>query len=266
MTDLPPSPSIPSQLGVRLSMEAETLVGHLLPRPELCTHGMVRASALVFLVDVVAGIAVDTDPDAWTFTSDLSLRVPAIPAPERIDAVAGILRAGRRSVTIEVGLLDESGAELGYSLVGFARIARRTGDPEKPDIALDRIIEGWKDIPVLDTPMRDAVGVVQVDPVGGVVELEIQPDLLNPAGALQGAMVSMVAEAAAEDLASHTLGVPQIVTDLDIRFVAQARTGLVRSRAAFIGPPSDGSVRVDLLDVGQDRAVTSVLARTRPAA
>lgn len=264
MTDLPPSPSIPSQLGARLSVEGETLVAHLFPRPEICTHGMVRASALVFLVDVVAGLAVDTDPDAWTFTSDLSLRIPAIPAPPRVDAVAGVLREGRRSVTIEVGLVDESGAEAGYALVGFAKIARRTGDPEKPDISLHRIIEGWKDIPVLDTPLREAVGVMAIDPARGIVELEIRPDLLNPAGALQGAMVSLVAEAAAEDLASHAFAAPQVVTDMDIRFVAQARAGLVRSRASFIGPPSDGSVRVDLSDVGRDRVVTSVLARTRP--
>jgi hypothetical protein len=42
-----------------------TLEARLAPAPSTCHHGLVRASAVVFLVDVVAGLQVDTDPDRW---------------------------------------------------------------------------------------------------------------------------------------------------------------------------------------------------------
>lgn len=264
VTDLPTeAASIPSRLGVTIRLDDGEIVAHLAPRPETCRHGVIRASVLVFQVDVVAGMAVDTDPAAWTFTSDLSLRAPLEPAPEGIDARASILRAGRRSLTSEVALATDAGP-WAYSLAGFARVPRNPEDPEKPDIDVGEAVARWQEIPPLDEPLRDAAGIRAVDPGTGTVELDLRAELRNPAGALQGAMVALVAEAAAEDLADAHLEGPHVVTDLDIRFVSQARVGPVRSRAAFIGPPEDRSVRVELTDVGRARLITAVLARVRP--
>jgi acyl-coenzyme A thioesterase PaaI-like protein len=261
VTDLSPIVSIPSRLGVTLHPGEDTLEARLAPAPTTCHHGRVRASAVVFLVDVVAGLQVDTDPDTWAFTSDLSLRLPDRPAPARLDARARLLRAGRRSTTSAVDLTvgDEV---FGSSTLGFARVGRRDGDPAKPEIDLPSWAEAWAAIPVIDVPLRDAAGIEVVDPRAGSVALDLRPELLNPAGALQGAMVSLVAEAAAEDAASHRADAAQVVVDLDIRFLGQARQGPVVSRVEPAAGGRSDAWRVTLVDEGADRIVTDVLART----
>ncbi len=254
---------VPSRLGVTAAPLDGTIVGRLAAGPAVSIHGTVRSCAVVFLVDAVAGLAVDTDPEVWSFTSDLSVRTPAIPAPTTIHARADILRAGKRSTTVAVPLTDDHGAELGVALLGFVHVPRRPGDPDKPVLDLDRLAELWSAVPPLEEPVRTAAGVEVIDAARGEVRLPLRPDLLNPAGALQGAMVGLAAEAAAEELATHALDRPQVVSDIDIRYLTQARVGPIRSRARFIGPPSDGSVVVDLLDEGLGKVVTVVTARTR---
>jgi acyl-coenzyme A thioesterase PaaI-like protein len=164
-----------------------------------------------------------------------------------------------------VPLTLPSGEELGVGLTGFARVARRDTDPSKPDLDVVMLAEAWAGIPPLDVPLREAAGVRVVDASTGAVELVLRPDLLNPAGALQGAMVALVAEVAGEELATTTIGSPQVVTDIDIRYLAQARQGPIRSRARFVGPPADGSIVVDLVDITLDKLVTTVTLRTHPA-
>lgn len=257
--------SIPSRLGTSAELRDGLMHGEIRSLPATLVHGALRVSAVVFLVDAVAGIAVDTDPEMWSFTSDLSVRLPAVPAPERILGRADVVRAGRRSATVAVPLTLPGDVDLGLGLVGFARVPRRETDPPKPDIDRMALADVWSQITPLDVPLREAAGVRVLDAAAGEVELALAADLLNPAGALQGAMVALVAEAAAEELSSAALGTPQVVTDLDVRYLAQARQGPIRSRARLIGPPADGSVVVDLVDVTLDKLVTTVTLRTRPA-
>lgn len=258
--------SIPSRLGATAQLCDGTMTGDLRALPATLVHGALRVSAVVFLVDAVAGLAVDTDPDSWCFTADLSVRMPAMQAPDRVLARAEILRMGGRSASASVPLSLEDGADLGLGLLTFARVPRRDGDPEKHDIDVAQLAALWAAVPPLDVPLRDAAGIEVLDAERGVVSMPLRPDLLNPAGALQGAMVALVAEAAAEELASAAAGRAQIVTDIDVRYLTQARTGPVQSRARFIGPPHDGSIAIDLLDAGLDgKLLTTVTARTRPA-
>ena len=257
--------SIPSRLGTSAELRDGIMHGDIRSLPATSVHGAIRVSAVVFLVDAVAGIAVDTDPEMWSFTSDLSVRLPAVAAPERILGWADVRRAGRRSATVAVPLTLPSGEDLGLGLVGFARLPRRDTDPPKPDIDRMGLAEVWSRVTPLDVPLREAAGVRVLDAATGEVELALAPGLLNPAGALQGAMVALVAEVAAEELTSAALGSPQVVTDIDVRYLSQARQGPIRSRARLIGPPTDGSVVVDLVDVTLDRVVTTVTLRTHPA-
>lgn len=225
-------------------------------------------SALVFLADVVAGLAVDTDPDAWTFTSDVSVRIPAALAPPAVEARSITRRAGRRSITCEV-LLTADGVSWGSCFIGFARVPRRDGDLPKPDFTVAMAVEHWQAIPPLEQPLREAVGVEVRDAATGEVAVELRPEVLNPAGALQGAMVSYVAEVAAEELMEHhqpaSSGLPWVVTEIEVRFLAQNRVSPIVSRARFVGPPDEGLVRIDLLDDdGAGRLTTAVVARLRP--
>src|SRR5690606_14814611 len=95
----------------------------------------------------------------------------------------------------------------------------------------------------------------------GEVSVEVTPELRNPAGALQGAMVALLAECAAEDLATHHSGRPRVVTELDVRFLFQAREGRVRARAEPIGDPAAGVVDVTLVHEDTGRTVAQVFAR-----
>lgn len=257
--------TIPSRLGTIAERVGEEIHGTLTPHPSTLVHGALRVSAVVFLVDAVAGIALDLDPDVWTFTSDLSVRMPAVPAPDRIVARSQIVRVGKRSSTATVPLTDPNGAPFGLGIASFARVGRREGDPPKPELDVARLAEVWSQVPPLDEPLRDAAGITVIDAAAGVVSIDLGPELANPAGALQGAMVALVAEAAAEELAGHAAGTPQIVTDLDIRYLSQGRIGPVCSSARFVGPPTDGSIAIELLDEGADRLLAVVTARTHPA-
>jgi acyl-coenzyme A thioesterase PaaI-like protein len=258
--------SVPSRLGTSAEQRDGVMVGDVRSLPATTVHGALRTSAVVFLVDAVAGIAIDTDPDMWSFTSDLSIRLPAVAAPDRIHARADVVRIGKRSATVAVPLTLGDGTDLGLGIAGFARVPRRPGDPPKPDIDRMGLAEVWASVAPLDVPLHEATGVRVLDAAAGAVELAMRADLLNPAGALQGAMVALVAEVAAEELASAAAGTPQVVTDIDIRYLAQARTGPVRTRARFVGPPADGSIVVDIVDSAlDDKLVTAVTLRTHPA-
>ncbi len=272
MTDLPVDarqlPShLPSRLGTSFRLDDGRFVGRLEAPVATCSRGVVPMSALVFLVDVATGVPVDDDPDCWSFTSELTVRAPLTSPPPVVEAWPTVLRAGRRSVTIEAPLLVD-GEEWGSSFASFSRIPRRPDDPPKQVTDPVRLVTGFTPPPI-DEPLRSAAGFRSEEPGAGRVTVELRPDLLNPAGTLQGAMVAGLAEAAAEDLADHhrALGTDRhVVTEMQVRYIGQNRVSPIATRARFVGPPSEGVVRIDLLDDdGRGRVTTAVLARVRPA-
>jgi len=270
VTDLPIDlDSVPAHLGVRVSVGDDGwLSGTLETTPAICDRGTVPAYAVLYLVDVVAGVSLDDDPDSWSFTSDASVRAPLVAPPPTITCTAKGLRRGARSSTCEVPLLVDGGL-WGHSFIGFSKVPRRPGDPPKPAFERDRIAERMNATSLLDAPLRVVAGFRTVDASCGVVSAELRSNLLNPAGAMQGGMVAGLAEAAAEDLADHLrlAGTARhVVTELDVRYLAQARVSPIVTRAWAVGSPADGLVRVDLVDDGgTGRITTSVLARVRPA-
>lgn len=257
---------LPPRLGTRGTVVDGAFAATLDSLPTLLTHGALRASVVACLVDIVAGLTADTVAECWSFTSDLSVRIPATPAPARLHSHADVLRDGKRSSVFAVPLLAPDGTEWGLGLATFSRVQQRPGDPVKPIVDQATFDHDWAQVTPLDVPLLEAAGVRITDPRTGVVEIDLAPEVQNPAGALHGAIVALVAEVAAEALSSAALGTPQIVTGLDIRYLKQARSGPVRTRARFIGPPAAGIVAVELVDTGLDDAlVTTVLARTEPA-
>lgn len=256
---------LPPRMGIRGTVVDGAFAVTLESLPTLLTHGALRASVVACVVDIIAGLTADTVPGCWTFTSDLSVRIPAAPAPALLHSHADTLREGKRSSVFAVPLLAADGTEWGFGLATFALVPQRAGDPAKPIVDLTTFDHDWAQIAPLDVPLLEAAGVRIVDPATGVVEIGLVPEVLNPAGALHGAMVALVVEVAAEVLSSSALGAPQIVTGLDIRYLKQARSGPVQARPRFIGPPTAGIVAVDLVDIGLDALVTTVLARTEPA-
>ncbi len=273
MTDIGPNPSldeivaeyIPARLGTTLDLSGPGLVVSQWANPATTIHGAMRAAAVVFLVDAAAGIALDRDPEMWTFTSNLSVRMPAIAAPTQLLARSITLREGARSSTVSIPITLPSGEQVGLGLASFARVPRRPDDPPKFALNLEELAESWADVAPLDRPLAEAAGIEVIDAAAGTVEVALEPKLLNPAGALQGAMVGLVAEVAAEEMVAAAVGRPQVVTDLDIRYLTQARQGPIRTRSVFVGPPCDASVVVELVDTSLDKVVTVVTLRTHDA-
>jgi acyl-coenzyme A thioesterase PaaI-like protein len=265
VTDLPnTTTSVPAQLGVCARVVDGALILDLVPRPETMRLGVVRASVLSFVIDSVAGITIDDDPAMWTLTSDMSVRMRPVTAPDRVTATSTLLRRGRRSVTARVDVTDDDGRSIAIGAIGFAKIPRKASDPPKPVVTVDDIVELFVGRPVLDRPLREAAGIEVIDAAEGVVQVLVTPELRNPAGTLQGAMVALVAEAAVEELASVRFESPAVVTEMDLRYLAQAPVGPVRTRTRVLGDGPDAPVEVELVDTSTDTLTTIVYARAVP--
>jgi acyl-coenzyme A thioesterase PaaI-like protein len=261
MTDLSSAgTSLPSRLGVAARFKDGQLVLELRPRKEVLHHGMVRASVLSFVIDVVAGIPLDQDPDVWTLTSDMSVRMRPLPAAERIDATNTILRQGRRSGTCLVELRTGEGAPIGTGAVGFTKVPRKPDDPPKPNVPLGQIPVIFRDPTVLTRPLREEAGIQVIDAAEGIVEVQVTPDLRNPAGTLQGAMVALLAEAAAEDLVTTRFGSAFVVTNLDLRYLRKAEVGPVRTRSRLLGTGPEAPIQIELIDTSTGEITTLVYA------
>jgi len=252
--------SVPGRLGVTARFDGGELTLELRPQKETLHHGIVRASVLAFVIDVVAGIPLDQDGDVWTLTTDMSVRMRPVPAPERIDATSQILRQGRRSATSLVELTSDRGAPIASGAIGFAKVPRRATDPPKPNVPLGQIPVIFRDTATLTRPLRDEAGIQSIDGEKGIVQVEVTPELRNPAGTLQGAMVALVAEAAAEDLLTARFGSPFVVTDLDLRYLRKAQVGPVRTRCMLLGTGPDATVQIELIDTSTDEITTLVYA------
>ncbi len=265
MTDFPSADaSVPTRLGLGARVEGDELVLQLRPRPETMHHGIVRASVLSFVVDAAAGIPVDDDPEVWMLTTDMSVRMRAVPAPARVDSHAAVLRRGGRSSTSSVDIVSDRGDLIAVGAASFAKVRRRPDDPPKPLLTPSDAARLFSGTGWLSKPLREEAGIEVVDPAAGVVEVEVTADLRNPAGTLQGAMVALVAEAAAEDLVATRFDRPVVVTEIDLRYLARVSRGPVRTRARLVGDRPDAPIEVQLIDTSEDRITTLVYARAVP--
>lgn len=265
MTDLPPLiVNVPGRLGVSAEYDGELRL-MLTPNPTTMVHGAVRTSAAVFVVDAVAGIVVDDDPDRWCFTTDLSIRMRSAPPPGNLSCTAEVRRRGRRSAVCTVDLLDDAGGLVGSGVASFATVPRKPGDPDKPDVDPAAAPGVFNSLGVLDEPLREAAGIEPVDAASGEVRMPVRPELCNAAGTLQGAMVALVAEAAVEDLVAARTGAPAYVSEMDVRYLGKATGGVVRASTRAIGDDPWGTLEVELSDEATGRITTHVYARAVPA-
>jgi acyl-coenzyme A thioesterase PaaI-like protein len=101
----------------------------------------------------------------------------------------------------------------------------------------------------------ERVGVRTISP--GVTELDRRPFVVQASGSLQGGMVALLAETAAESLTGRP------VVELDARFFTGVRVGPGRATAVVVG---DGLARVEVRDSGNDgRLAALVTTRVAPA-
>ena len=222
---------------------------------ELCTDlGHARAGALATLVDVIGGgLAASAAAPGWIATADLTLHLTAAAYPGSVvEARAEVLRAGRTTVVIEVGLFDERERELGIATMSFAVLPRRDTNPE-----IERIRESPSTMATVQSrlarPLLTELGVEVVDAERGTIDVPVIDWSLNSMGAMQGGVVATVAEVAAETALRAATGEPLVVSDLAVTYLGFGRVGPVRSEVEVLGTGAGhGSARVELVDAGAE--------------
>jgi len=252
--------------------------------PEICDdRGAVRAGVLAIFVDVFAGSAAvrAVQPD-WIATGDLALCRLRPSHKDRLRATARVLRAGRRTVVLEVELrarrdltsgsgLASAGPRLApldspcaLATMTFSRLPRRDTQAFAP---LDDDLEGEMKMPLLgpglQLPLLERIGLVTVDAAAGIVEVPKSEYIANSLRAIQGGVMALIAEAAGESAACRAIGSAAATVDLSIHYLELCRAGPVRTSARVLrSAASSCLVRVELRDAGDDDRLLAVATAT----
>ena len=86
------------------------------------------------------------------------------------------------------------------------------------------------------------------------LRVELRPELLNPAGILQGGVTALLAELAAQRTLEASTGRDLVVTSFDVRYVTMGRVGPFDAVVEPIGPET---AVVKVVDRGADDAVVT---------
>lgn len=226
----------------------------LAPYPPIGRHGSLRATIVAAAVDIVGSLyAREQAGSDILFTTDLSVRLPYAGMPSLLRTRGRRLRSGRSGTSTAVELFDGD-RSWAYGETSFTRQPRPGAEGATPaDFALPAIFASNP----LECPLDEEVGVETRAAERGEIELALRPAVLNREGTLQGALVALLVECAAERLAEARLGAPQRIAELDLRYLSTAKVGPVRSRAGFVGDPALGMVRAELFDAGRDDRLTA---------
>ncbi len=212
---------------------------------ENCHHGMPLGSCIVMLVDVGGGYAAEVaSGDDWSFTVDIGVRR----TPTEVGELRGtpvVQRAGR-TISIDLPLLDDASKPAATAVSTFIRLPRRDQDPARPDFPIYSM--SWAMQP--DGPLRE---LLDARPTERGLGVDHRPELLNPAGILQGGVSALLAELAALDELEQD-GRRLVATSFDVRYVTMGRVGPFEAVVDPIGP---NAAAVRILDRGADDAVVT---------
>lgn len=238
--------SLPSQMGSHLRHVDDSVECWLQVSPEICSHGMALGSTLVMLVDVGGGFAAEmASGDDWSFTVDIGIRRTPV-ATERINGTPAVQRAGR-TISIDFPMVDDHGDATATGVSTFIRLPRRPQDPPRPNFPSDSM-SVWHPP---DAPLAELLA-----PLATVRGLEVdkRPELLNPAGILQGGVAALLAELAAQRHLEAASGHDLVTTSFDVRYVTMGRVGPFE---AVVEPIGQHIAVVKVVDRGADDAVVT---------
>ncbi|MEC7924638.1 MAG: hypothetical protein VYB80_05400 [Actinomycetota bacterium] len=229
----------------------------------LRSHGYVRVAPLMLLADMVVGMQLESLVDDWTFTTDFSFRRGFACTGNTINAHSRILRHGKKMFIEEVNFVAQDGVSVGCSYITFLRTPLREGE-SKPDIRGIRKRMAENEIPPLVEPIEDVAGVLVDDASTGRVVLHPDDSVRRPGGFVQGAIMTLVGEIAAQSFAEYHYGEPCTVLSLDARYLIGGRSGPLTTTAEWVGEPRQGVIKVSLLDEGHDVLSCSFLIQALP--
>jgi acyl-coenzyme A thioesterase PaaI-like protein len=220
--------------------------------------GAVRAGVLATIVDMVGGgLSAQVAAPNWIATADLTLHVVGRATAGVVEASTRVLRAGRTTVVLEV-VLRNGDAMIGLATMTFSVLPRRDGNPVLTfgaDVArrTSLVLPGSG----FTAPVLDALGLQVVDAAAGIVDVPVTDYSRNSLGALQGGVVAIAAEVAAERALRGACGTPVTVKDMQLTYLALVRSTLRTSTEVLHASAGFGAAYVDLVDVGGESRRTT---------
>jgi acyl-coenzyme A thioesterase PaaI-like protein len=238
--------------GFTLADDGVTMVGDATISDALRSAGstLPRPSVLATIADCMAGIpACFVTTPALAVTLDIAVHVVADRCGDNLTVQGEIVKPGRSTVASEIRFSNAETAELvATSYVTFMASPR----PQDHAPPLQRDMRTTGSMPV---PFPDYVGVHILSP--GVAEVDLTPFVMQASGTLQGGVVALVGEVAAESLTRSP------VLSLDIRYLSAVRVGPGRATATSLG---GDLVRVEVRDAGSDHRLAGLIfCRVTPA-
>jgi acyl-coenzyme A thioesterase PaaI-like protein len=231
--------------------------------------GAAGLGLIVALTDI-SGATVSlaaASPD-WPATADLAYQAIAPVTEGPVLADARLVRRGSRTIVVEVEVFDGLGSEdtaaarpAGTGLMTFGRIpgsaSAITIDPKQN---MGRSSAARPDSH-LSAPLLDEIGLRVIDANHGVVELAKNDYIRNSFGTINGGVMGMVMQGAAE-AACEARG-RFVATDTQIHYLAQTKAGPLRTLTRTIRTATDHVVcRIRAVDSGNEDLVVALATVT----
>ncbi len=223
----------------------------------MAAPGWPSVSVLLTYADVLIGVAASTRTSPRiSVTASLSVYLTGpLEGGGAIEMPCHLTKSGRTVTVGETEILTDDGRPLGVAIGTFQ------ASPRPQDTLSPRMTQGHR-MERIESPhptLADHVGLEVVEP--GLTRIGLRPDLLNGTQSLQGGLVALLAEAAAQSAATADRATAAVVEGIEVHYLAAARVGPIQARAERVGPDL---YRVTAHDTGMDdRIVCLVVARTR---
>ena len=202
-----------------------------------------RISVLHTIADIAVGMSLYTlVQPAIPVTVDMSMRFVEAPTGDLLDLEVLLHKVGRTVQTAETSFRDHGTGAL--VAVGF-QVFAATPDPAA---FVGSSTRSMRTTGALAMPFADAVGLRVLGP--GRTELDRGEGKGNAMGGIQGGLVVLLGEMAAESLAHEE------VVELEVRYLRSVAEGPGRATATKIGAHL---CRVEVRDPGRDDRLCSIM-------
>ena len=182
------------------------------------------------------------------FHFDMSLRYVTPPSSDRLDLEMLLRKVGRKVQTAETIFRDAETKDI--VAIGM-QVFAATPDPKA---SVERSSRSMRTTGALERPFPEQMGVRVIEP--GVVEMDGGPGRGNAMDGLQGGLVVLLGEMAAETLTGNS------VIELEVNYLSSIGGGTGRASARLLG---EGIVRVEVRDPVRDHRLCAImLATTEP--
>ncbi len=265
--DYPPEHHIPRDLKLESERPERGRALSLVPLSPavLSPSGIARLGIIGVTVDAAGALTalIEALPDRIA-TQDLSYTASGHARQGPLIASCRLLRAGQRLITVAATLADGCGNDdpdqttpVGEAILSFSLIPNRPGNDDLSHLhepVIERRTMAMAASGFGDTSLWEAIGLDVVDAAAGVVQVPMTDYVRNSFGTINGGVMIMAAEAAAELAAQHALGAPVAAMSLNYRFLDQTRIGPAQTQTTVLRHSDEGAVAiVRLIDSQRDR-------------